>query len=72
MQFLLNGLIAGSAYALVALSFALIYTPTRFFHFARGGGGGLRVERVLPLHWFWDTIVAGCEETVVPEGDDLD
>jgi branched-chain amino acid transport system permease protein len=36
MQFLLNGLIAGSVYALVALSFALIYTPTRFFHFAHG------------------------------------
>ncbi len=36
MQFLLNGLIAGSTYALVALSFALIYLPTRFFHFAHG------------------------------------
>lgn len=36
MQFLLNGLIAGSAYALIALSFALIYLPTRFFHFAHG------------------------------------
>ena len=36
MQFILNGLIAGSAYALVALSFVLIYLPTRFFHFAHG------------------------------------
>lgn len=35
-QFLFNGLVAGFAYALLALSFALIYTPTRFFHFAHG------------------------------------
>ncbi|MBI1927591.1 branched-chain amino acid ABC transporter permease [Candidatus Poribacteria bacterium] len=35
-QFLLNGLIAGSAYALIALSFALIYISTQFFHFAHG------------------------------------
>jgi branched-subunit amino acid ABC-type transport system permease component len=45
MQFLLNGLIAGSAYALVALPFALIHTPTRFFHFAhRVGRTGMRNE----------------------------
>ncbi len=36
MQFLLNGLIAGSVYGLIALSFVLIYAPTRFFHFAHG------------------------------------
>ena len=36
MQFLVNGLIAGSTYALIAISFALIYFPTRFFHFAHG------------------------------------
>lgn len=35
-QLLLNGLIAGSIYALVALGFALIYKTVRFFHFAHG------------------------------------
>lgn len=35
-QLLVNGLIAGSIYSLVALGFALIYQSTRFFHFAHG------------------------------------
>lgn len=35
-QLVVNGLIAGSVYALVALGFALIYGTTRFFHFAHG------------------------------------
>jgi branched-chain amino acid transport system permease protein len=35
-QLLLNGVIAGSIYSLVALGFALIYQTTRFFHFAHG------------------------------------
>src|SRR3989337_424101 len=36
VQLLLNGLIAGSIYALVALGFGLIYSTSRFFHFAHG------------------------------------
>lgn len=35
-QLLLNGIVAGSIYALVALGFALIYRTVRFFHFAHG------------------------------------
>jgi branched-chain amino acid transport system permease protein len=35
-QFIFNGLFAGSVYALVAIGFAIIYQPTRFFHFAHG------------------------------------
>jgi branched-chain amino acid transport system permease protein len=35
-QFVANGLIAGSAYAIFALSFSIIYTPCRFLHFAHG------------------------------------
>jgi len=35
-QLLVNGLIAGSIYALVALGFGPIYATTRFFHFAHG------------------------------------
>lgn len=36
LQPIANGLIAGCAYALVALGFGLIYRTTRFFHFAHG------------------------------------
>jgi branched-chain amino acid transport system permease protein len=36
VQFLANGIIAGSIYAVVALGFSLIYGTTRFFHFAHG------------------------------------
>lgn len=35
-QFALNSLVAGAVYALIAVSFALIYSPTRFFHFGHG------------------------------------
>ena len=35
-QLIVNGIIAGSIYSLIALSFALIYQTTRFFHFAHG------------------------------------
>lgn len=36
VQLFLNGLIAGSIYALVALGFTVIYGTVRFFHFAHG------------------------------------
>jgi len=36
LQLLLNGIIAGAAYALVAVSFGIIYSTARFFHFAHG------------------------------------
>jgi len=35
-QLSINGLIAGSVYALVALGFTIIYGTVRFFHFAHG------------------------------------
>jgi len=35
-QLLLNGLIAGSIYALIAIGFTVIYRTVRFFHFAHG------------------------------------
>lgn len=35
-QLILNGIIAGSIYALVAIGFAVIYRTVRFFHFAHG------------------------------------
>ena len=36
IQLLLNGLIAGALYALVAAGFSIIYSTCRFFHFAHG------------------------------------
>jgi branched-chain amino acid transport system permease protein len=35
-QLLLNGIIAGSIYALIAIGFAIIYRTVKFFHFAHG------------------------------------
>ncbi len=35
-QILLNGIIAGSIYALIAIGFTVIYRTVRFFHFAHG------------------------------------
>ncbi len=37
VQLLINGIIAGSIYALVAVGFSLIYATNRFIHFAHGG-----------------------------------
>ena len=36
-QLAVNGTVAGSVYALVAVGFALIFTASRVFHFAHGG-----------------------------------
>jgi branched-chain amino acid transport system permease protein len=35
-QVFLNGIISGSIYALIAISFAIIYRTVKFFHFAHG------------------------------------
>jgi len=35
-QFIINGLIAGAIYALIALGFSIIYKTVKFFHFAHG------------------------------------
>jgi branched-chain amino acid transport system permease protein len=35
-QILINGIFAGSIYTLIGLSFSLIYSTTKFFHFAHG------------------------------------
>src|SRR4030043_1556365 len=35
-QLLVNGIIAGAIYALIALGFSIIYRTVKFFHFAHG------------------------------------
>jgi len=63
-QILINSLIAGSIYGLVALSFSLIFSTTRFFHFAHasvvslGAYGVLWALRTLRLP-FALSLVAG-------------
>jgi branched-chain amino acid transport system permease protein len=52
-QLILNGIIAGSIYALIALGFTTIYRTVRFFHFAHGvvyaAGAYLAFTLVIPL-----------------------
>lgn len=36
LQFIINGIVAGSVYSIVALGFALIYNTTKIFHIAHG------------------------------------
>jgi branched-chain amino acid transport system permease protein len=36
LQLIINGIIAGSIYALIALGFTIIYRTVKFFHFAHG------------------------------------
>jgi branched-chain amino acid transport system permease protein len=58
-QLLINGLIAGGIYALVALGFSVIYRTVKFFHFAHGvvytAGAylGYTLAIQLELHFFF-------------------
>src|ERR1700704_5889852 len=36
VQLALNGVVTGSLYAILAISFAVVYAPTKTFHFAHG------------------------------------
>lgn len=60
-QFIVNGVIAGSIYALVAISFSLVYSTVRFFHFAHGAiytlGAYLTFAFLTLLHFSFFTSV---------------
>lgn len=53
-QFLVNGIIAGSIYALIAIGFAVIYHTVKFFHFAHGvvyaAGAYFAYTLIISLH----------------------
>lgn len=53
-QLLLNGIIAGSIYALVAIGFTVIYRTVKFFHFAHGvvytAGAYFAYTLIISLH----------------------
>jgi len=54
-QLLLNGIIAGSIYALIAIGFTVIYRTVKFFHFAHGvvytAGAYFAYSFVILLHF---------------------
>lgn len=68
-QLLINGIISGSIYALVALGFTIIYRTVKFFHFAHGvvyaAGAFLAYTLIISLgvnpiiSFFLATILAG-------------
>jgi branched-chain amino acid transport system permease protein len=63
-QLILNGIIAGSIYALIGLGFTVIYRTVKFFHFAHGivyTAGAYLAYSVLTLdngHWTLDWVAA--------------
>ena len=54
LQFIINGVIAGGIYALIAIGFTVIYRTVKFFHFANGvvytAGAYLAYSLVKQLH----------------------
>ena len=53
-QLLLNGIIAGSIYALIAIGFTVIYRTVKLFHFAEGivyiAGAYLAYTLIISMH----------------------
>lgn len=53
-QFVLNGIIAGSIYALIAIGFTIIYRTVKFFHFSHGvvytAGAYFAYTLIISLH----------------------
>jgi branched-chain amino acid transport system permease protein len=60
LQLGLNGIVTGSLYAVLAISFAMIYAPTKTFHFAHGSvyvfGGYFLYQ--LAMVWGWPLAAA--------------
>jgi branched-chain amino acid transport system permease protein len=56
----LNGVVAGSIYALIALGFTVIYKTVRFFHFAHGAVymAGAYFVYSLSVSWGANPVVA--------------
>ena len=50
-QFIINGLITGILYSLLAIGFALVYNTTRIFHIAAAG------IYVFAAYMFWFLVV---------------
>lgn len=58
-QLLLNGLVTGCAYALVALGFALIYNTTRIFHLAHGAVYAVAAYLFYSFYVLWSVPLIG-------------
>ena len=59
-QLILNGIIAGSIYSLIALGFVVIYRTVKFFHLAHGAvyAVGAYVAYSLIVGMEWNSIVS--------------
>src|SRR5512139_3868827 len=59
-QLVLNGIVTGCLYAILAISFAVIYAPTKTFHFAHGSvyvyGGYFLYQ--FAMQWRWPLAAA--------------
>ena len=58
-QFIINGLITGILYSLLAIGFALVYNTTKIFHIAAAG------IYVFAAYMFW-LFVAKAELSIIP------
>jgi branched-chain amino acid transport system permease protein len=60
IQLVLNGIVTGCLYAILAISFSVVYAPTKTFHFAHGSvyvyGGYFLYQ--LAMAWRWPLPVA--------------
>ena len=65
-QLIVNGLMAGSIYSLIALGFAVIYRTVRFFHFAHGVVYACGAYLAYAVFSRWSLVVSG-EESVVSD-----
>ncbi len=54
LQLLVNGIIAGSVYALLGLGFGIIFSATRTFHFAHGAVYSMAGYLAFHFHVFWN------------------
>jgi branched-chain amino acid transport system permease protein len=60
LQYIFNGIAAGSSYALIGIGFMFIYSTCRFFHFAHGAVyalGAYTTYGALKL-WGWPPVIA--------------
>lgn len=71
LQFIFNGVIAGSLYALIAAGFSIIYNTNKFIHFAHGGvsivGGYFfyTLSQTLGQNYFFSAVLGSLATGVV-------
>ena len=64
LQLVVNGIFAGSIYALLGLSFATIFSTTKIWHFAHGAVYTLGAYAILAASLYGKLPFALCKEPV--------